>query len=154
MNKCQNCGQMNDYGGNFCRFCGIPMVLPQNSNNVHENYVQPRPYMWKTDEYQINDNSAHRKTDIRQVQSLHSQSPMNPSIQQSMMYPKPAYLAGQGYQCPRCRAQNIPYVKRQISTAGWITFAVLLVTTGIFFWIGLLIKEDVRICPVCNSKVA
>jgi hypothetical protein len=43
---------------------------------------------------------------------------------------------------------------RRVSTAGWIVFSVLLVTTVIFFWVGLLMKEDVAICPMCRSKLS
>jgi hypothetical protein len=47
----------------------------------------------------------------------------------------------------------MPRLERKISTAGWITFAVLLVFFFPLFWIGLLIKEDVHICPACNTQV-
>jgi DNA-directed RNA polymerase subunit RPC12/RpoP len=58
-----------------------------------------------------------------------------------------------GYRCPHCGTQNLPIITRKISTPGWIVFAVLLFFTLIFFWIGLLMKEDVRICPVCGLRV-
>jgi hypothetical protein len=51
-------------------------------------------------------------------------------------------------------SQFLPRMERRISTAGWITFAVLLVFFFPLFWIGLLIKEDVRICPACNTKIS
>jgi hypothetical protein len=41
-------------------------------------------------------------------------------------------------------------MERKISNAGWVVFAVLLVTFFPLFWIGFLIKEDVPVCPVCN----
>jgi hypothetical protein len=44
-------------------------------------------------------------------------------------------------------------LKRKISQAGWIVFAVLLVTLPILFWIGLCIREDARMCPICNTRV-
>ena len=47
----------------------------------------------------------------------------------------------------------MPRMERKISTGGWITFAVLLVTIFPLFWIGLLIKEDVHTCPACNMRV-
>nr|AUN37236.1 hypothetical protein [uncultured bacterium] len=49
--------------------------------------------------------------------------------------------------------QTMPRIERRISTAGWITFAVLLVFFFPLFWIGLLIKEDVPVCSNCLSKV-
>ena len=46
-----------------------------------------------------------------------------------------------------------PRIERRISTAGWITFAVLLVFFFPLFWIGLLIKEDAVVCQTCNLRV-
>ena len=43
--------------------------------------------------------------------------------------------------------------KRRISTGGWITFGVLLVLCFPLFWIGLLIKEDYRVCGTCLAKL-
>jgi RNA polymerase subunit RPABC4/transcription elongation factor Spt4 len=130
------------------------MIMPQNNNNVAEEFVAPRPYMWKTGEFGVNDNLPKLNQNIRQVEQLPHQPPYNQNFAPPMMYPRPpAHLMNTNYRCPRCNTQNLPFIKRQISTAGWITFAVLLVTTGIFFWIGLLIKEDVRVCPVCQTTV-
>ncbi len=57
-----------------------------------------------------------------------------------------------GYHCPVCR-QNAQLVAReQISTAGWIVFAVLLVTFFPLFWIGLLMKEQYFLCSSCGTK--
>jgi RNA polymerase subunit RPABC4/transcription elongation factor Spt4 len=149
MNQCQNCGQINDQMSNFCRFCGANLVQPQKSNDYPDS---PRPYVWKTDEYQVKDQSARKTQRIEQVQQMIPPSAMNPQMsQQSMGYPNNMNL-GAGYRCPRCGTQNPPYITRQISTAGWITFGLLLFFTLIFFWIGLLIKEDVRVCPVCGLR--
>ena len=149
MIHCQNCGRENDYNVNFCRFCGSRIMLAQTQQNYVEENNQPRPYMWKTDEFQVNP-SARQTQEIRQVQPL----PINnPNQTQTLAYQKPAFVAN-GYRCPRCGTQNLPITKRQISTAGWITFSLLLIFTWIFFWVGLLIKEDVRVCPVCNLKIS
>jgi RNA polymerase subunit RPABC4/transcription elongation factor Spt4 len=150
MNQCQNCGQINNYESNFCRFCGNRMVLPQNANN-QEEYIPPRPYMWKTDEFQVNDNQPRKKQNINQVQPIPNQGQMNQAVTRAQNYNQPANFMT-GYRCPRCGSTNFPFVTKQVSTAGWITFAVLLVTTGIFFWIGLLIREDVRVCSNCGLK--
>ncbi len=151
MIKCTGCGQTNDFGGNFCRFCGIQLVTSQNGN---QQFVQHRPYAWKTDEFPVADKGRRPIPVIDPVRpGRHPSIPQNSQYYQQMAYPKPGFLVVQGYRCPRCNSQNLPYVKRQISTAGWITFAVLLATTGIFFWIGLLIREDVRVCPICQTKI-
>jgi transposase-like protein len=58
-----------------------------------------------------------------------------------------------GYRCPYCGSTMRPLVRQQISQTGWIVFALLLIFTVCLFWIGLLIKEDVRICPDCGMRL-
>jgi hypothetical protein len=58
-----------------------------------------------------------------------------------------------GFRCPYCQTTALPRIERRISTAGWVVFTVLLLFTLIFCWIGLLIKEDVRICVGCGAKL-
>ncbi|MBX7174852.1 MAG: hypothetical protein K1X72_28000 [Pyrinomonadaceae bacterium] len=149
MNKCQNCGQLNTLESNFCRFCGANMAQLQPANQ----YVvaPPRPYMWKTDEFQINDKSARSTQQFQQQQLFQT----NPQLKQNqaMAHQQHGFMA-HNFRCPRCGTTNPPFIQRQISTAGWITFAVLLVMTFIFFWVGLLIKEDVRVCSVCGLKLS
>ena len=121
------------------------MVQSQAANQ----YVvaPPRPYLWKTDEFQINDQSAPK------TQQYHLQQPSNQNANQAMAQQNSPYYPAHNFRCPRCGTNNLPIVTRQISTAGWITFGVLLVMTLIFFWIGLLMKEDVRVCSVCGLKL-
>ena len=145
---CQNCRQANENGTNFCRSCGHRLVLPQTQPQSTENYSIPRPYMWKTDEFQINQ-PAPKTQQLNQLPQV--PPPYNTNQPTKLGNVQNAHFVA-GYRCPRCGTQNLPYITRQISTAGWITFAVLLVTTFIFFWIGLLLKEDVKVCPVCNYK--
>lgn len=147
---CQNCGKENENGTSFCRFCGNRFNLAQ-TQNINDEYTPPRPYMWKTDEFQVKNYSAPRTTEIKQVEPIYQPVPNYPGNNKITHHQPNNFVAG--YRCPRCGTQNLPYLKRQISTAGWITFAVLLVTTGIFFWIGLLMKEDVKVCSVCNYQL-
>lgn len=154
MIQCQNCGQTNNYGSNFCRFCGTRMIIPQNAQPLEEERLsQPRPYMWKTDEFQVKDNPVRRTQDIKQVQPLHQQTAINSQMAQPAVYQRPAYLA-QGYHCPRCGTQQLPHITKKISAAGWVVFAVLMVFFFPLFWIGLLIKEEIRVCPVCNVRIS
>jgi hypothetical protein len=157
---CQNCGQVNTQVSNFCRFCGTKFTAMQHSNGSNHynpvpqpapiNYenAPPRPYSWKTDEYQIPETPKGKP--INRVQPLADfQPPPNAAVQPF----QPAPAVSHNFNCPRCNSQLFPRIMRQISTAGWITFGVLLITPFFFlFWIGLLIKEDVRVCPVCNFK--
>jgi len=83
---------------------------------------------------------------INQVQPLGNQSPIYSP-------PQPP-LASADYKiyCPRCAGQ-IFRTERKVSTVGWIVFAVLMVAFFPLFWIGLLIKEDVRVCQTCNFRI-
>ena len=150
MIHCQNCGKENDYNVNFCRFCGVRFAVLQPQPNYQDEPNQSRPYMWKTDEFQVNPLSARHTQEIKQVQQI---LPNSANQTQPLLYQQPSFVTN-GYRCPRCGSQNLPIAKRQISTAGWITFSLLLIFTWIFFWVGLLIKEDVRVCPVCNLKIS
>jgi len=162
MTTCQNCGKLNSEDTNFCRFCGTKFVYSQKAAQNPYGHSSPRPYAWKTDEFQT-------QTEPRATESVDAPTrPFNPNTSNF----KPAPLAFQpqspqglqmvaganyaldpNYHCPRCGSSYLPVIERRISTAGWIVFSCLLVFTFIFFWIGLLMKEDVAICPVCKAKI-
>ncbi len=57
------------------------------------------------------------------------------------------------FKCPFCQTESPPLVRQRISTAGWVTFVVLLLFCLPLFWIGLLIKEDYRVCSGCGMKL-
>lgn len=145
MIKCQNCGHTNPVDCNFCRFCGTKIVAPQMQPAPQYDYSPPRPYAWKTDEFQT------------QAEPRNSNAPAPLSLQQGYSSPPAAYrfAAMDGsYRCPRCGTSYLPVLERRVSTAGWIVFSVLLVFTLVFFWIGLLMKEEVPICPVCHARLS
>ena len=152
MIQCQNCGQVNTQTSNFCRFCGTKFLQSQFQNGNGYEFSPPRPYVWKTDEFQVSESKARKSKQINQVRPLVQPPPMPQQNPQPLAYHQPNNLA-QNYHCPRCASQLFPRYERKISTAGWIVFAVLLVTFFPLFWIGFLIKEDVRICPVCNLRI-
>lgn len=173
MVQCQNCGQVNNYGSNFCRFCGTRMVIPQNPPQMRQQqsppyppqinrqssepfeYKAPRPYVWKTDEFQLPEATDKKNRQINQVQPLANFTAPQPQHggQSLSPYHQPSPITSYGYRCPQCGTQNAPLYTKKISSAGWIVFAVLLVMFFPLFWIGFLIKEDVQICPVCNMRV-
>jgi hypothetical protein len=154
MNPCQNCGRENSSESIFCRFCGTKFNFrPAAPPNPFDHAAPPRPYSWKTDEFQAQ--AAPKQTvPIDRVQGV--TTPFgNPNAgyqPASLAFQQPRH-PDQAFRCPRCMSQYLPRFERRISTAGWITFAVLLVFFFPLFWIGLLIKEDVQVCPACNTKV-
>lgn len=156
MIQCQNCGQLNSPESNFCRSCGIRFVMPppqtQQQPNTGYQSAAPRAYSWKTDEYQT-------QTEARKTDQINYNQPFNKNLNAANQYQSPQSLMNRNpqqlahtYHCPNCGTNVLPLVEKKISTAGWIIFALLLVFTWIFFWIGLLIKEEVRVCPVCRAK--
>jgi RNA polymerase subunit RPABC4/transcription elongation factor Spt4 len=150
MIQCQNCGQVNNQSSNFCRFCGTKFMPQQFSNGSNYEFSPPRPYVWKTDEFQISESKARKSPPINKVQPLD-----NPFLTHQNPRPQPLVQQHQqnlayNYRCPRCSSNLMPRFERKISTAGWIVFAILLVAFFPLFWVGFLIKEDVRVCPVCN----
>lgn len=151
MTNCQNCGQANSETSNFCRFCGLKMVSNESPTQVF-NDPPPRPYMWQTDEHKVSRGSARKTEQIERVQPLPYQNPQmagaNPAMQMTPHRPQMMY----GYRCRNCGSTQMPVVSRKVSSAGWIVFAVLLVTFFPLFWVGLLIKEDVGVCPICNTR--
>lgn len=177
MIQCYKCGQGNALESNFCRFCGnrLPQGQPQNTYVPQPNgnggsvgnyeITPPGPYSWKSDEFQIEKETSARKTQQisqfkppAELSNTNIQHPLmknqyeQPQGQQQMahyQHPNMSY----GYRCPRCATQLLPKIVRKISPVGWILFAVLLVTFFPLFWIGFLVKEDTRVCPVCNLRV-
>lgn len=170
MIQCSNCGQFNNTSGAFCRFCGtrLSQPPPQQQTQPPEEYMAPRPYAWKTDEFQMPESTNKKTGRINQVQPLMHQQPAAPpqrftppTAAAPQMMQAPSYqnsynqpTMGYGYRCPYCGTQNFPRIERKISTAGWIVLAVLLFVFFPLFWIGLLMKEEVKICSVCNFKIA
>jgi hypothetical protein len=136
---CQNCGNGNSGESNFCRFCGTRFNAVQSQ--AYE-FRPPRPYAWQTDEFQT-------KNEARPPRPGAVGMPMatgGPIIPGSVLKYSVAH------HCSNCGNTYLPRAERRISTAGWVTFAVLLVFFFPLFWIGLLIKEDVLVCQVCGAR--
>ncbi len=169
MITCQNCGQTNAKQSNFCRFCGVkftspppvrsqprppqtrPQPQPQQQQPSSFEQNAPRPYSWQTDEFQVKDHSV-RKTEQMNLSNIDQYAAQNQQTRPLAHRPANTGIAS-GYRCPRCATQMLPHSTRKISSAGWVVFAVLLVFFFPLFWVGLLIKEDVLTCPVCDTKV-
>jgi hypothetical protein len=153
MNPCQNCGKLNAAGSNFCRFCGTKFGFPvQAAKDPYDYAPPPRPYAWKTDEFQTQNEPRKGAPAERRDLRNNDFNTVDNNFQPATLAYHPSNPLAQPYRCPHCMSQFAPLVERRISTAGWITFAVLLVFFFPLFWIGLLIKEDVAVCPSCNSR--
>jgi hypothetical protein len=78
--------------------------------------------------------------------------------------PPPQYVPQLGYalapigqmaiapwRCIGCGYAGQAILINKVSTAGWITFAALLLFCFPLFWIGLLIREPHPRCPHCGT---
>ncbi len=123
MITCSNCGRVNDETTRICRYCGTVMGNRREGTDVRD-YAPP---------------SAHGVGMAQGPQGMEAYSP-------------PGVATG-GYRCPNCASTYPPVVSQQISLAGWIVFASLLIFCLPLFWIGLLMKEEQRICPMCRTRI-
>ena len=150
MNLCPSCGQANAPNSNYCRFCGSNFTQPQPAPPVQDfGYHPPRPYSWKTDEF-----DAVKKSGSQKTQPIQNLDPVNRQNAGFPVFAPPpnSPMMRTNYQCPRCGTHLYPRTERKISTAGWIVFAVLLIAFFPLFWIGFLIKEDIHVCPICQLQ--
>jgi DNA-directed RNA polymerase subunit M/transcription elongation factor TFIIS len=87
-----------------------------------------------------------------------SSPPPAPPPRTPLMPPSPEALTLNssrpiGFRCPFCQSPNPPIVREEVSTAGWICLVILLLTCFPFFWIGLLVKTNYRVCSSCGIKL-
>lgn len=161
MIRCPQCDRTVVEPGNFCRFCGARLFRPERSGDGDFESSPPRPYSWLTDELpsdQLNPPETKNTSPVRPPAEMNPPRRNilpGPPVPQGRQGLQPQYqnTLSTGYRCPFCNSNALPEVVKKVSPAGWAVFAVLLVTTFIFFWIGLLIQEERRICPVCNMRV-
>jgi len=58
-----------------------------------------------------------------------------------------------GFECPFCHSRNPPIVHSKVSTAGWVIFVLLLLSCFPLCIIGLMMKEQFRVCESCGIKL-
>jgi hypothetical protein len=134
---CSKCGQFNEKGQNFCRFCGASLTPPKT-----ETYAPPRPHGWASPSSPLHDVAGYGETS--QVQPLANVPDVN-----GVSHPHITL----GYRCPHCGTSAPPQITRSISTGGWVVFVVMLLLCFPLFWIGFLIKEENRVCSMCMTKL-
>jgi hypothetical protein len=60
---------------------------------------------------------------------------------------------GIGSVCDRCGSDSPPIYRSEISVGGWITFVVLLLVCWPLCFLGLLMKDDYRVCSDCGARL-
>jgi len=83
------------------------------------------------------------------------QHPYEPYQSQYPQPPQSSQYRGVGFTCPFCHTTAPPITRSKVSTGGWVVFVFLMLTCfGIFLaWIGLLIREDYKVCSRCGIKL-
>lgn len=162
MVQCVKCGMQNADGSKFCRFCGVALMQDSGGPSTR------RPYSWQSEEFPVRDHTQNyqaKKTQVLAPQQPNYQQQQQQNQQRSpqMVQPyQPGHMHQQQqqqfyayghYYCQNCHTQVIPRMERKIAPAGWIVFAVLLISFFPLFWLGFFIKEDRRICPICGTRV-
>lgn len=75
--------------------------------------------------------------------------PLAPAAYPAPYYPPPMAMQS-SWRCMRCGYAGTGIMTKKVGTAGWVVFVVLLLSTVILCWIGLLIKETKIQCPQCG----
>jgi hypothetical protein len=57
------------------------------------------------------------------------------------------------YRCPYCGTNSPPLIISNISSGGWVVFALMLVFCFPLFWIGLLMKDHHQISAQCRVRL-
>ena len=66
--------------------------------------------------------------------------------------PSPGSYSAGSYSCPYCHTTSPPIWKSEVSTIGWIVFAILLCSTCFLCFIGLFIRDRYRVCSQMPSS--
>jgi hypothetical protein len=131
--NCQNCGQPNPDIARVCRYCGHGLRPDPAAQKQTDYAAPPRP------------GGGYVPT-----HDWASSAPLPP---QPYAQPQPL-VSAENFRCPYCRTTQPPVIAQRISTAGWIVFAALLVFCLPLFFIGLLIKEEYRMCSWCRAPLS
>ena len=152
MNFCSNCRQVNEAGQNYCRHCGAPLTQPQRQTDVSS---QPKPYGWASPSSPLHHvANGESQVEPQKVEPRAHPNYQPPAVAYSPMT-NPQLMRQQlgGYHCPRCGTTALPITKTKISSGGWIVFVLMLIFCFPLFFIGLLMREDTRVCSVCLTQI-
>ena len=58
------------------------------------------------------------------------------------------------YGCPYCKSPYPPMLVEKISVGGWIVFVLLFLVCLPLCWIGLLMKDQNRVCATCHAVLS
>nr|HEX4319180.1 hypothetical protein [Kofleriaceae bacterium] len=129
--------------GAFCTLCGTSLLAPPAL--AQTAYAPPPSYAPPPQNIPIPGAGPYGQPMGAQPPNPYGQ----PQPQNVALVPV-APMGIMPFRCGACGYTGQSMMIQRISTAGWITFGVLLVTCLPLFWIGLLIKETRCQCPNCR----
>jgi|SRR5215213_635270 len=127
---CNGCGLLNEQVAVVCAGCGARLLSRElSTSRVDEIIRGPVP------------------------------SPAPPLVQQvpvplraPIAVPVPVIPVAQViYRCPYCQSPYPPMVVEKVSGGGWVVFILLLLFCLPLCWLGLLIKDQYRVCATCRA---
>ncbi len=153
MNYCSNCRQGNEDSQNYCRYCGTPLVQPQKQPNSTQ---PPKPYGWASPSSPLhnvaNGPKSQEPQSVQPFAAVPVYQPPSPQSGQQSNLP----IINQnytGYHCPRCGTNALPIIKSKISGGGWAVLILMIFFCFPLFFIGLLMREETRVCPACLTQI-
>lgn len=138
---CRQCGQQNDDYSRSCISCGTSLWMSGTTGDLTKASTRPT----QTSPY---------TPPAPMAQPQWSNTAPPPIGHQYMGPAVPVVnVSPMGFRCPYCQSQHTPIVTSQISTGGWVVFAMMILFCFPLFWIGLLMKEYHRVCGSCGMRL-
>lgn len=129
---CANCGFPNDELASVCGGCGAGLPGGQSSSGRVDRIIN--------DTGGLSHPTQRAETPPAQW--------TNPPY---TIPPQPVFVTSAPvFRCPFCQSPYPPFVVQKVSGAGWVVFVLLILLCVPLCWIGLLIKEDHRVCSSCR----
>lgn len=139
-----------------CPECNYRFTLVESGEKPPEETIARKPEVpaASTAAPQAEPSTRHRLT----------QADLQPTPARNQPTPPPSAMpgaipaiyqgrAGGEWHCRYCSTRQAPMWKSEVSTIGWIVFAILLVTTCLLCWVGLLIRDKYQVCSVCKVRL-
>jgi len=145
---CSQCGSQNEEAAVLCANCGVGLPGREASRSRVDRIINPSTPPQDVFTKPLKQRSAP----AQEPQPQWANPPAQPHWPGAAppMPARPVYAAPVIMGCPYCHAAYPPLLMQKISAAGWIVFVILLLTCLPLCWIGLLIKEDYRVCANCG----
>jgi len=129
---CNGCGLLNEQFAVTCLGCGAQLVSREQSGSRVDRII-----------------SAPDPPPAASVQPVPVPPPAPSPIPVHVIPVAPMV-----YGCPFCKSPYPPMVVEKISVGGWIVFILLLLVCLPLCWIGLLMKEQNRVCVTCHAVLS